>query len=149
MEIWAVVFLGVIALALVVQSVFLVLLARAGFGLGRRVDAIQKQLDQDVRPSIESINRFSLNVGELSDRVVLQGRRVDHVVSDTLDRVEEFSEALRRLSRRPWGPLADVAALVKGVQRGVEVYYKLRGFESRRTAPIRRRRSEEDEHLFI
>ena len=45
-------------------------------------------------------------------------------------------------------PLVDLTAFLKGIRRGVEVYYKLRGLESRHRPPPRRV-ADEDEHLFI
>jgi len=44
---------------------------------------------------------------------------------------------------------ADVTAFLKGIRRGVEVYYKLRGLEKSRHRPPPRRVADEDEHLFI
>ena len=64
MESWAVVFLGVIALASLVQTVFLVALAVAGRRLARRVDEMHDRFERELRPSIDSLSRMSRNLAE-------------------------------------------------------------------------------------
>lgn len=149
MESWAVVFLGVIALASLAQTVFLIALAVAGRRLARRVDEIHDRFERDLRPSLESFSRVSRNLAEMTDLATLQARRIDGVLADTLDKVEDATGYLRRLLLRPLGPLADIAAAIKGLRRGLDVYHKLRGLDSPKRAPTRRMAAGEDEHLFI
>ena len=149
MESWAVVFLGVIALASLAQTVFLIALAVAGRRLARRVDEIHDRFERDLRPSLESFSRVSRNLAEMTDLATLQARRIDGVLADTLDKVEDATGYLRRVLLRPLGPLADVAAAIKGLRRGLDVYHKLRALESHKRAPTRRMAAGEDEHLFI
>jgi hypothetical protein len=54
----------------------------------------------------------------------------------------------RRFVARPLGPLMDVAAFLKGIRRGLQVYKTLRGHDARERAPLPRYQ-DEDEHLFI
>jgi hypothetical protein len=149
MESWAVVFLGVIALSSLAQTVFLVALAVAGRRLARRVDEIHDRFEREVRPSLESISRASRNLAEVTDLVTLQARRIDGVLADTLDKVEDATGYLRRFLLRPLGPLADVAAVIKALRRGLDVYHRLRGLDSPKRVPTRRMAAGEDEHLFI
>lgn len=149
MESWAVVFLGVIAVASLTQTVFLVALAVAGRRLARRVDEIHERFEREVRPSLESISRATRNLAEVTDLVTLQARRIDGVLADTLDKVEDATSHLRRFLLRPLGPLADVAAVIKGLRRGLDVYHRLRGLDSPKRVPTRRMAAGEDEHLFI
>jgi len=149
MESWAVVFLGVIALASLVQTVFLVALAVAGRRLARRVDEMHDRFERELRPSLDSLSRMSRNLAEISDLATLQGRRIDGVLADTIDKVEEATGLLRRFLVRPLGPLADVAAVIKGLRRGLDVYHRLRGLDSPKRVPRRRMAAGEDEHLFI
>lgn len=144
------VFLGVIALASLVQVGFLVALALGGRRLVARLDAIQHQLDHDVRPSLENFARISRNVGEISDRAVLQSRRIDASLSTVLERVEIASDSLRRAATGASGPLADLAAFIKGLRRGFDVYQQLRGIDRvRRGNGGGSRSGDDDEHLFI
>jgi hypothetical protein len=149
MESWAVVFLGVIALASLAQTVFLIALAVAGRRLARRVDEIHERFDREVRPSLESFSRVSRNLAEISDLATLQARRIDGVLADTLDKVEDATGHIRRFLLRPLGPLADIAAVIKALRRGLDVYHKLRGLDTPKRVPTRRMAAGEDEHLFI
>jgi hypothetical protein len=146
---WGVLFLGVIALSSVVQAGFLIGLALGGRRLGRRLDALNERIDRDIRPALDNLGRITRNVAEVTDIVTLQARRVDDLLADTIEKIEDTTDTIRRVIVRPLGPLADVAAFFKGVRRGLSVYTQLRGLEAQgRTRPPRRH-SEEDEHLFI
>ena len=148
MDNWAVVFLGVIALSSLVQAAFLIGVAVSGRKLARRIDEMQTRIDREIRPSLDNLSRISRNVAEITDLATLQARRVDDLLADTVDKIEEATSVIRRVILRPLGPLVDLAAFLKGLRRGVQVYRKLRGLETqgRRSSP---RYVEEDEHLFI
>jgi hypothetical protein len=148
METWGVVFLGIIALGSVVQAAFLVGLAMQGRRLARRLEDLQDRVDREIRPSLESLSRVTRNLGEASDLAVLQVRRFDGLLADTVGKVEDTTTLLRNLILRPLGPLVDIAAFLKGIRRGIEVYQRLRGFD-RPERPVPRRQETDDEHLFI
>lgn len=148
MDSWAVLFLGVIALSSLVQAVFLIGLAVGGRRLARRLDEIQKGIDREIRPTLDNLSRITRNLAEIADLATLQARRVDDVLADTVDKIEEATDMIRRVILRPLGPLVDVAAFLKGLRRGVQVYRKLRGLESQGRGSSRRN-ADEDEHLFI
>jgi hypothetical protein len=148
MDSWGVTFLGIIALTSLVQAGFLIGLALSGRRLARRLDEIQDRFDRQLRPSLEQFARLSRNLAEISDIGVLEARRVDALVADTIDKIEEATDVLRKLVLRPLGPLADIMAFLRGVRKGLEVYRSLGGFESYRRRPARGYESD-DEHLFI
>jgi len=145
---WGVVFLGIIALGSVVQAVFLVGLAMQGRSLGKRLAELQDRIDREIRPSLENLSRVSRNLAEVTDLAVLQVRRFDGLLADTVEKVEETTSLLRRVILRPLGPLVDIAAFLKGIRRGIEVYQQLRGFD-RHEGGASRRYDADDEHLFI
>lgn len=147
MDSWGVVFLGVIALSSLVQAAFLVGLALGVRRVSQRVDDLQQRLDREVRPALEQFSRITRNLGEISDLAVLQARRVDDLVEDTIDKIEQTTAVLRNLVVRPLGPLSDIVAFLKGLRRGVQVYRSLSGFDDERVG--RARSFEDDEHLFI
>lgn len=147
MDTWGVIFLGIIALASVVQAAFLIGLALEGKKLSRRVAELQDRVERDLRPSLANLSRMSSNLAEVSDLAVLQVRRVDGLLADTIDKIEETTTLIRQVVLRPIGPLVDLAALLKGIRRGLEVYQQLRGFERRER--VARGYDEDDEHLFI
>jgi hypothetical protein len=145
---WGVVFLGIIAVGSLVQAAFLVGLVLQGQRLGRRLGELQDRIDREIRPSLENLSRVSRNLAEVSDLAVLQVRRFDGLLADTVEKVEETTTLLRRVILRPLGPLVDVAAFLKGIRRGIEVYQQLRGFD-RHEGGVSRRYDADDEHLFI
>jgi hypothetical protein len=147
MEAWGIVFLGIIAVSSVVQAAVLVGLARAGQRLGQRMDELQKRIDRDIRPGLESLRRVTDNLAEMSDIAALQTRRLGEALSDGLERVEAALDAVQRFVLRPLGPLTTVLSLLRGLRRGVDVYRRLGAMDPDRRG--RARRYESDEHLFI
>jgi hypothetical protein len=148
MESWGVVFLGIIALGSLIQSAFLVRIALAGRELSRRLAELQERVDRDLRPTLENLSRITRNLAEVSDVAVLQARRVDDLLADTIEKIEGTTSIVKQVVLRPLGPLMDVAAFFKGLRRGIQVYQTLRGFD-RRERPPRGGYAEDDEHLFI
>ncbi|HEX9203346.1 MAG TPA: hypothetical protein VF964_05245, partial [Vicinamibacteria bacterium] len=130
METWGVVFLGVIALASLVQAGFLIGLAMGGKRLARRLDALNDRIDREIRPALDNLGRITRNVAEVTDLVTLQARRVDDLLADTIEKIEDTTDTVRRIILKPLGPLVDIAAFLKGIRRGLDVYSKLRGLES-------------------
>ncbi len=147
METWGVVFLGVIALASVVQGVFLVALMVFGRRLAQRIDALQARIDRDVTPALENFARMSRAAAEIADLATVQARRIDLLLADTIEKVEETTSLVQQFLVRPLRPLGAILAFLKGVQRGLAVYSQL-GRERDLGAP-RRRGREDEEHLFI
>jgi hypothetical protein len=149
METWGVVFLGAIAVSSVVQSAFLVALALAGLRLARRLDALQEQLDHKITPTLRDLERISHNAADVSDLATGQARRLDVLLADTLDKVEDTAAIVQRLVIRPLRPVSHIVAVLKGLQAGIDVFLHLERRESPPPAPSKGRTGEEDEHLFI
>jgi len=152
MESWGVLFLGVIALASVVQAGFLIGLVVYGRRLARRVDALQLRLDREISPALENFNRVSRAAAEIADLATLQARRLDLVLADTIEKFEEATATIQQFVVRPLKPIGRVVAFLKGLQRGMEVYFQHDGPRAPagpRPHPRRRGHGEDDEHLFI
>ncbi len=147
MEPLGLVFVVVIALSSLVQAALLLLLARGAIQLSRRVSSLQTRVDQEIRPALEHLARLSRNVVEVSDIAALQVRRFDALFADTLDRFEDVKGQVRRAVRAPLGAVSDMAALVKGVRRGFDVYHRLGTYDAEQRGKSRRYR--DDEHWFI
>lgn len=149
METWGVVFLGAIAVSSVVQAALLVALAVAGLRLARRLDALQAQLDKQIAPTLKGLEQISRNAAEVSDRATVQARRLDLLLADTLEKVEDTAAIVQRLVIQPLRPVSHIVAVLKGLQAGVDVFLQLERRESPPPAPSKGRAAEEDEHLFI
>ncbi len=109
------VFLGVIAVATLVQAVVLIGALAAGLriasGLARRLDA----LEQDARPQLARLGQIADGLAEVSGRAQRQFADVESAIGDATDRVRRTGEAVERVVQRPTGLLA--AALVFSVAR--------------------------------
>jgi hypothetical protein len=149
MESWGVFFLGVIALASVVQAGFLIGLVIYGRRLAHRMDALQARLDREISPALENFNRVSRAAAEIADLATLQARRLDLVLADTIEKIEETTATVQQLVVRPLKPIGGIVAFLKGLQRGMEVYFQFDRSAPLQHRPQPRRRGEDDEHLFI
>jgi hypothetical protein len=149
MDTWGVFFLGVIALGSAVQAAFLVGLIVFGRRLSRRMDALQLRLDREVTPALQNFTRVSQAAAEIADLATLQARRIDLLLADTIEKIEETTGVIQQLVIRPLKPIGAILALLKGVQRGMEVYLQLGAKSPTHPVPARRRSHEDDEHLFI
>ncbi len=146
--------LVVIAMAAVIHTGALVWLAVQGRRVARRVDELQRRVEQELSPNVarlsrvtENLQEVTQNLQEISQIARAEASRIEGVVDDTARKVQETTDVLRDAVVRPLEPLVHIAALVKGIRRGISVYNRLRGFEPRARATEGSR--EDDEHLFI
>ncbi len=142
------VFLGVIALASLVQGLFLIGLGVGGLKLMRRVQELQGRFEEELKPAVASVSRITKNVAEVSAVASLQSQRVEALVDHTLARLEDTRRRVREALSVPLGGLVELSALLKGFRRGLDVYQRLGGLEAQGRGTGRRYESE-DEHLFI
>jgi hypothetical protein len=152
METWGVVFLGIIALSSLVQGVFLVALLVFGRRAARRLDSVHTRIDREITPALENLSRATRSAAEIADIGALQARRLDLLLADTADKVEHTTSAIEHFVTRPLKPLGGVMALVRGVQKGIEVFFGDDGAErAPRPSPRRAKGApgDDDEHLFI
>ena len=138
--------LAAIALSSIVQAVVLIGVAYGGLQFMRRFQALQGRVEREIAPVVANLGTVSRNVAEVSELAVVQVRRVEAVVEDTLERVDEARAQVNRVFRRR-SILGDAAALVKGVKRGLAVYKRLGGLQAQARGKARRYAG--DEHLFI
>lgn len=147
MDTVGVVFLGVIALSSLIQGALLLLLARGGLRLSRRIQELQIRVEAEIKPILDDVNAVARNVSQVSDLAAAQAQRIQDVIAETARRVEETREEVRHVLSHPAAALGDVLAFLKGIRRGLEVYRQLGGFEAQTKGGSRR--YAEDEHLFI
>lgn len=149
METWGVVFLGVIALSSFIQGVFLVALLVFGRKTAQRLDRVHTRIDREITPALESLSRATRSAAEIADIGALQARRLDLLLADTAEKVEHTTSALQHLVTQPFG---GARAFVKGVRKGIEVFFGDDGSEPAPRSSRRRTRGapgDDDEHLFI
>jgi hypothetical protein len=127
MDSLSLVLLGVIALASLLQAVALVVIAREGLRMFRRLDAFAERLGRDLRPAVADLERASENFADVSDLATVQARRLDALVEEAVERIERASEVLRRVILPSAGRLLAAAAVFRGIRRGLLILRRRRG----------------------
>ena len=127
MDSLSLVLLGVIALASLLQAVALVVIAREGLRMFRRLDAFAERLGRDLRPAVADLERASENFADVSDLATVQARRLDALVEEAVERIERASEVLRRVILPSAGRLLAAPAAFRGIRRGLLILRRRRG----------------------
>jgi len=135
---WATVFLGIIAMATLVTAILQVVLLVAAAQLVRRVGRFIDIIEEDVRPIIASVSSIARDASRVASLAAAQVERADQALSSTVHRVEELLAHVQSLVATT---LRDGNTLMMGIRA---VMAAIRAFQGRR-----RRRSEDDEALFI
>jgi hypothetical protein len=143
----ALLFLGLMAVAAVVQGVFLVALAVGGMRLLRRVMEIHRGLQAEILPSFANMNRIATDLNEVSALTAVQLEKVQDLVAETVARVEDVRVQMATAAARPLDSFRDLGAVVKGLRRALSVYRQLGALGAQRRGASRPYVG--DEHLFI
>ena len=138
MSTWATVFLGIIAMATLVTAILQVVLLVAAAQLVRRVGRFIDIIEEDVRPIIANVSSIARDASRVASLAAAQVERADQALSNTVLRVEELLAHVQALVANT---LRDGNTLMMGIRA---VMAAIRAFQGRR-----RRRSEDDEALFI
>lgn len=140
MNIWATVFLGVIAAATLMTAVLQVVLLVAGVSLVRRISRFVDFVETEVKPIIGHIDAIARDASRAATLALAQVERADQLLSDTIQR---FEQTLTTVQALIVGALREGNALMMGFRA---VMAAVRGFQRRQST---RRRAEDDEALFI
>lgn len=140
MNIWATVFLGVIAAATLTTAVLQVVLLVAGVSLVRRISRFVDFVETEVKPIIGHIDAIARDASRAATLALAQVERADQLLSDTIQR---FEQTLTTVQALIVGALREGNALMMGFRA---VMAAVRGFQRRQST---RRRAEDDEALFI
>ena len=127
MDSLSLVLLGVIALASLFQAVALLVIAREGLRMVRRLDAFAERLGHDLRPAVADLARASENFADVSGLAALQARRLDALVEEAVERIERASEVIREVILPSAGRLVAAAAAFRGIRKGLQLLRRRRG----------------------
>ena len=147
MENLALVFLGVIALAALVQGAFLVALGVGGLRLLRRATELQRGLQAAIQPAFANVNRIASDLTEVSVVTAAQVQKIEDLVAETVARVEDVRVQVATAAVRPLDSFRDLGAVLTGLRRGLQVYRQRGALGAQRRGVTRRYAG--DEHLFI
>jgi hypothetical protein len=127
MDSLSLVLLGVIAVASLLQAVGLVVIAREGVRIFRRLDAFAERVGRELRPALTDLERASENFADVSDVAALQARRLDAMVAEAVERIERASEVLRTVILPSAGRLLAAAAAFRGIRKALQLLRRRSG----------------------
>jgi len=136
-------YLGLIALGVIVMATIQVAAVVAGIRAARRVGEMAGRFERDVRPIIANLQKVSEEAARASAQAAAQVDRLDALLSNVAQRVEETAATLQQTILQP---ARDGLALLSGLKSVIASFREPRGTsESKeRTGP---RESQDD--LFI
>ena len=138
------VFLGIIAVAVVVMAAIQVAAIFAGIRLARRVDELATQIDQDFKPLIANLSALTSEAARAASLAAKQAERLDRVFGEMVERVDKTLDAAHEFVT---GPARQGMAIMAGVKAVIDSFRGIREASRRRHAP--RPAMDEEESLFI
>jgi hypothetical protein len=136
-------FLGIIAISVLVMAAIQVAAVVAGFRLAKRVEQISRQLEQEIKPLITNLADVTTELSRTAGLASRQVERVDRLFGGMATRVDQTLAVAQQFVQ---GPARDGLALLSGVQAAFST------FKGIREASRRRRKvtpAVDDESLFI
>ena len=136
-------YLGLIALGVIVMATIQVAAVVAGIRAARRVGEMVGRFERDVRPIIANLQKVSEEAARASAQAAAQVDRLDALVSSVAQRVEETAATLQQTILQP---ARDGLAILSGLKSVIASFREPRGTSEpkERTGP---RESQDD--LFI
>ncbi len=145
METWVPIFIGITALAFVLQAIALLGIFLQFRRTAKRADEIASDFRSRLNPilarlqvSLEDltprITNIASDAAEMSRLARSQAQKVDRIITETMEilrtqlihldqiltgAVEKVEEAGSRLRETVWGPVEKASAVIKGIQTGI------------------------------
>ena len=137
-------FLGIIAVSVLVMSAIQAVAMVAGARLIRRVDRMSEQIEQEIKPLITRLTDVAGEAAKSASLASKQVERVDRMFSDVAARVDETLSVAQQFVQ---GPARNGMAILSGVQAAVSAF---RGFrEASRRRKDARPGVDDEDSLFI
>ena len=135
------VFLGVIAVAVVVMAVIQVAAIVVAMRAARRVSDAVARFEDDVRPIVANLKTMSADAARAASIASTQAQRAEHLINDVTARV---NTTVAVVEDTVLGPAREAYAMVQGLLGA------LSAFRQGPPAPARRPpTTEEEDSLFI
>ncbi|HTM33237.1 MAG TPA: DUF948 domain-containing protein [Vicinamibacterales bacterium] len=136
-------FLGIIAISVLVMALIQVGALLAAFRVAKRVEEVSRRIETDIKPLITNLTDVTTELSRTAAMATRQVERVDQLFGDMASRVDQTLAAAQQFVR---GPAKNGLAILSGVQAAVSA---IKGI---REASRRRRKvtpGVEDDSLFI
>lgn len=134
-------FLGLIALAVIVMTAIQVGAIIVAARLAKRVDRLATQIEEDIKPIFHNLTRLTADAARTAALAATQVERADRLFGDLAQRVDY---TLNTLQSRVLGPARDGMAVVAGIRAALATFRQLRQTTRKRPAVV-----EEEDALFI
>jgi hypothetical protein len=135
---WQVVFLGVMAVALVAMAAAQVMISVALMRATRQLSATVQSIQRDLGPLIDKAHRMTDDAARVAALAVTQLERVDRLVSSLSTRIEQ---TVATVQDAVVSPLKQGATMIAALRAVVSV---IREWQGRRAAP-----REDEDPLFV
>lgn len=136
---WAVVFLGIIAVATMITSVLQIAVLIAAGQVVRRIGRFVNLVEQESKPILDHLNSISRDASRAASLATAQVERVDRLFGMLTTRIEETLETIQTAVLKP---AREAAALMAGLRAALEIIRDIRGRRTRGSA-------DEEDGLFI
>lgn len=134
------VFLGIIAIAVLVMAVIQVAAIVLAMSAARRLGQVADRLERDLRPVMSNLQTITSEAARATSLATAQMERADRLFADIGRRAEQIMAAIPALL----GPAGKGLAFLNGIKAALGAIQELR--RSPRRAPTR---AEEEDALFI
>ena len=134
-------FLGIIALAVLVMAVIQVAAVVLAARTARRVDRLADRLEQDLRPIVSNLQTVTAEAARASALAAGQLERADRLFTDIGNRVDQI---LASVQETLIAPAREGFAWLTGLKAALAAFRELRESSPQRPAAV-----DEDDALFI
>ena len=136
---WQNVWLGTMAIALAIMALIQIGLIVAAIMVAKSAMRAVGDVRKEIKPLMDKVNRMADDAAQTTAMARMQMERVDQLVRQTADRIDEVSNAVQNTII---GPLRNGAAVIAGIRAAISVFGRRRGDRGR---PVR----EDEDALFI
>jgi hypothetical protein len=136
---WAVVFLGVIAVATLTTAIGQIGIFVAANRLLRKIETLVDSVEQEVKPIFGHLNAIGRDASRAASLATAQVERVDRLIATLTERLDDLLQTIQQTVARP---ARDSAAIVAGFKAAMRVVREIRA--NRAGA-----RAEDEEAMFI
>jgi precorrin-6B methylase 2 len=134
------VFLGIIAVAVLVMAIIQVAAIVFAMSAARRIGQVADRLEQDLRPVVSNLQAITSEAARATSLAAAQMERADRVFADFSRRAEQVMAAVPALL----GPAGRGLAFLNGIKAAVAAIQELRRSPRRGAA-----HPDEEDALFI
>jgi hypothetical protein len=138
------IFLGLIALGVLVMAAIQVGAIVFALKTSRRVEATLGQLQQDIKPIVSNLQAMSADAARATSKAAAQVDRLERVLGDLSRRVDDAATAFNDTLL---APIREATAIVQGIKAAFAAIRGVGG--SPRTDTRRGKAAEDEDPMFI